>query len=204
MTMKNTASIITKLTLGVLIAGSIAACKQGPANNAASNSATTTVAPDKQATVFVNFDTLLSKYNYAKDVEKKLTDKGKNAQSDLQSKGQAFQQEVAQYQKDQSTLSADQRQTTEQRLQREQQQLQGYQQNATAEFQNERTTEEAKVFDKIADYTKQYAKDKGYKMVLTYSKSSSTLLYGDPSLDVTADMLKGLNDAYTKDGSSSK
>ena len=126
---------------------------------------------DKETVVFINQDTLLSRYNYAKDVNKKMQDKGKSAQSDLASRGQAFQREVAEYQKNQSTLPADQRQTTEQRLQREQQDLQGYQQNATAQFQTEQATEANKLYDKIAEFVKGYAKEKGYKLVLSLFKS---------------------------------
>jgi len=193
--MKSTASIFTKITLGVLLAGSIAAC-----NKPATTTKTTAVeVPDKATVVFVNQDTLLSKYNYAKDVSKTLQDKGKSAQGDLASRGQAFQREVDEYKKNANTLPADQRQTTEQRLQREQQDLQGYQQNATAQFQNEQSTQAGKVYDKIADFVKGYAKEKGYKMVLTYSKANPTVLYGDPSLDVTSDVIKRLNDAYVKD-----
>jgi outer membrane protein len=195
--MKSTASIFTKITLGVLLAGSIAACNK-PATTDKSTTASAPVA-DKENVVFVNQDTLLAKYTYAKDVSKTLQDKGKSAQSDLASRGQAFQREVAEYQKTANTLPADQRQTTEQRLQREQQDLQGYQQNATAQFQNEQSTQAGKVYDKIADFVKGYAKEKGYKMVLTYSKANPTVLYGDASLDVTADVIKRLNDAYVKD-----
>jgi outer membrane protein len=96
-------------------------------------------------------------------------------------------------------MPADQRQTTEQRLQREQQDLQGYQQNATAQFQNEQATDAGKVYDKIAEFVKGYAKEKGYKLVLTYSKTNPTVLYGDATLDVTADVTKRLNDAYAKE-----
>ena len=98
-------------------------------------------------------------------------------------------------------MPADQRQTTEQRLSREQQQLQTYQQNATAQFQNDKATEDAKLYDKVDDFVKQYAKQKGYKLVLTYSKGGNAVLYGDASLDITADVVKGLNDSYTKDSS---
>jgi len=98
-------------------------------------------------------------------------------------------------------MPADQRQTTEQRLQREQQSEQAYEQNASAQLQNDQTVEMKKLYDKIADYTKDYAKQKGYKIVLTYSKNNTNMLYGDPSLDVTADVVKGLNDAYAKEGS---
>lgn len=192
------ASAITKLTLAVLVAASVTACKQG---STTTTPATTAAAPadNKETIVYINSDTLSAKYAYVKDMDKRLTDKSNAAKADLQSKGEAFQREVADYQKNQATMAADQRQTTEQRLQREQQQLQSYQQNASAEIQNEQGVEMGKLYDKIADFIKGYAKEKGYKMVLTYSKNNTSMLYGDPSLDITDDVVKKLNDAYAKD-----
>jgi outer membrane protein len=195
--MKTTGSIFTKITLGLLIAGGITACN----NKTGSTPASTTSASasdNKETTVYVQSDSLLSKYDYAKDMSQRLNDKGKAAQSDLASKGQAFQREVADYQKEQSTLAADKRQATEQRLQREQQELQQYQQNATAQFQSDQGAETGKLYDKISAFCKTYAKEKGYKLVLTYSKSNPSVLFVDPSLDVTNDVLKGLNEAYAK------
>jgi outer membrane protein len=193
------ASLFTKFTLAVLIAGSMAACKQGATTSTPAPAASTT-ADNKELIVYINSDTLSSKYAYVKDMEKRLNDKSTAAKADLQSKGEAFQREVAEYQKNQATMPADQRQTTEQRLQREQQQLQSYQQNASAEVQNEQGVEMGKLYDKISEFIKGYAKEKGYKLVLTYSKNNTSMLYGDASLDVTADVLKRLNDAYAKDG----
>ena len=200
-----TASIFTKLTLGVMVAASVAACNQNKTDKTTPATTTNTSAPaetpssDKAAIVYVNSDTLLTRYDYFKDMSKRLEEKGKAAQSDLQSKGLAYQREVADYQKNAQTMSADQRQSTEQRLGRKQQELQAYSQNANAQFQNESAAENQKLYDKVADFVKQYAKEKGYKMVLTYSKANPTVLYGDPSLDVTADVVKRLNDAYSKD-----
>ncbi len=194
------ASIITKCTLGLLIAGSMTACNQNKtAGTTAATPTAASSADNKETIVFINSDSLSAKYAYVKDMDKRLSDKGNAAKGDIQSKGEAFQREVAEYQKSASTLPADQRQTTEQRLQREQQQLQGYQQNAQAELQNQQTAEMTKLYDKISEFTKAYAKEKGYKLVLTYSKTNTNVLYGDPSLDVTADVIKRLNDAYTKD-----
>ncbi|PWK77758.1 outer membrane protein [Mucilaginibacter oryzae] len=196
--MKTSASVLTKLTLGLAIAGSIAACTQNKTADKPA-AATTTATPDKEAIVYVNSDSLLNKYDYFKDLSKRLEEKGKASQADLQGRGQAFQREVAEYQKNAATMPADQRQATEQRLAKKQQELQGYSQNAGAEFQNEQASENAKLYDKIADFVKGYAKEKGYKMVLTYSKANPTVLYGDPSLDVTLDVVKRLNEAYAKD-----
>jgi len=149
--------------------------------------------------VYVNSDSLLSKYDYFKEMNAKLETKSKKAEADLKDKGTAFQREVAAYQQGANTMSADERQKTEERLARKQQELQGFQQNAGAALQNEQATENEKLYNKVADYLKGYAKEKGYKMVLTYSKANPTILFADESLDVTAEVIKGLNEAYGKD-----
>jgi outer membrane protein len=192
--MKTKAPIFSTITLGVLLAGSLAACNKTKTDNKPA-----VVAIGKETIVFVNSDSLLTKYDYFKDMSKRLETKANAAKGNVGSRGQAFQREYAEYQKNASTMAADVRQSTEQRLQREQQDFQTYQQNEAAAFQNEQTSENAKLYDKIADFVKGYAKEKGYKLVLTYSKANPTVLYGDPALDVTADVAKRLNDAYSKD-----
>ena len=182
-----------------MLAGSLLACNNAKTDTKGAAAAAAPAVADKETTVYINQDTLVAKYDYAKDITKSMQSKGKSTQGDLQSRGQVFQQKVAEYQKNQATMSADQRQETEQRLQREKQDLDQYAQNAQAQFQNESASQGNKVFDKISDFVKSYAKEKGYKMVLMYSKANPTILYGDPSLDVTTDVLKRLNDAYAKD-----
>ncbi|WP_448703012.1 OmpH family outer membrane protein [Mucilaginibacter sp. AW1-3] len=191
-------SNFTKLAVAVAIAATVTACNNQPKTDTKA-SAPAVATPEKAEVVYVNQDTLLSKYDYAKDMRSRLEAKGKTAQADLQSKGEAFQREYIDYQKTAGTLSADQRAATEQRLQRKNQELQAYKENATAQFQNDQAGEGNKLYDKIADFTKAYAKEKGYKLVLTFSKANPTVLYGDPSLDVTADVIKRLNDAYAKE-----
>lgn len=146
-----------------------------------------------QAIVFVNTDSLLKKYTYFKDVKKKLEEKGKMEEASLQAKGMAFQREVATYQQEASKMSPDQRAAIEQRLSRKQQELQQYNQTASMQLAKEEQQENEKLYQKIADFLKVYAKEKGYKMVLTYSKVGGGILYGDESLDVTEDVIEGLN-----------
>ena len=197
--MKTTGSIVTKITLGLAVAASVVACNNNKPAAAPAAATGTTTPSEKGTTVYINSDTLLAQYNYAKDMQARLTEKGKAAQSEVASKGQALQREIADYQKVAATLAADKRQETEQRLQREQQEYQQFQQNEGQAFQAEQASETNKLFQKTADFAKSYAKDKGYKLVLTYSKSAPGVLYVDPSLDVTSDAVKQLNDAYTKD-----
>lgn len=191
--MKIKASIATKLTMGLLAAGSLVAC------NSKSGGGATSGGTASGQIVYINEDTLLVKYDYAKDMRKRMDDKGNAAKNDVGSKQQALQREVAEYQKNQSTMSANERSMTEQRLQREGQEFQQYQQSASADFQNTQGKESKDLYDKIYNFTKQYAKDNGYKVVLTFQTGNANLLYADPSLDVTTDFVKKINEAYTKD-----
>lgn len=190
---------VPRLTLGIAVAAMAVACNQKPQVSTTTAATTTPAESAKAEIVYVNSDSLLSKYDYFKDMSSRLEDKGKKAQVDVSSKGQAFQREVAEYQKGATALSADQRAATEQRLARKQQELQTYNQNASAQIQQEQAAENGKLYDKIADFLKGYAKEKGYKLILTYSKANPTVLFGDESLNVTNDVVKNLNDNYKKD-----
>jgi outer membrane protein len=193
--MKKSASILAKLTLGLVIAASVTACKQ----NTTDTKTAAAVPVDSKATiVYINQDSLTANYKYAVDMRKRLEEKGKAAQSDVQARQQAFQREYVEAQKSAATMTPDQQKAAGERLQRDQQSLQQYQQNAGAEVQNLQADELKKLYDKVVAFTKTYAKDKGYKMVLTYQNGNTTMLYGDPSLDVTADFLKKLNETYDK------
>ena len=151
------------------------------------------------AIVYVNSDSLLSKYEYFKSIRDKFEEKPKKAQADLNAKGTAFQREVAQYQQQAGAMSADQRAATEDRLARKQQELASYNQNASSALANEEAAENEKLYEKVAAFLKGFAKEKGYKMVLTYSKANPTVLFADESLDVTKEVVTGLNEAYAKD-----
>jgi outer membrane protein len=180
------------------MAGSVIACKQN--NNTTKPAAAPAGSMFTGATiVYVNQDTLLNKYDYVKDMTKRLQDRGSSVQSDLGSREQAIQREIADYQKAAATMSADQRSATEERLQRKGQEFQSYRQNATAQVQQEQLSEQTKLFDKVSDFMKSYAKEKGYKFILTYQHGNANMLYGDPSLDVTSDVIDRLNEAYAKE-----
>lgn len=191
---------IAKATSGLALALTIVSC-----NNTEKNTTKETTPQAKtekaeaEKIVYVNSDSLLNNYEYFKVLKEKFESKSKKAEADLKNKGTAFQREVAAYQQGAQTMSADERAKTEERLARKQQELQTYQQNAGAALANEEAAENEKLYDKVADYLKKHAKEKGYKMVLTYSKGNSAILFADDNLDVTKEVIKGLNEEYKKD-----
>ncbi|MEJ2883100.1 OmpH family outer membrane protein [Pedobacter sp. GR22-6] len=185
----------TGIASAVAIVSVMAACQNKETAPATTKKTDVTVDANEKI-VYVNSDSLLSKYQYFKDLKVKMDTKASAAQKDMAAKGQAFQREAAQYQQQANSMPANERAATEERLGRKQQELQAYQQNAGAALQNEQAIEQEKLYDTVADYLKGYAKKKGYKMVLTFSKSNPTILFADESLDVTSEVIVGLNDSY--------
>ncbi|GAB2706229.1 hypothetical protein GCM10027037_35550 [Mucilaginibacter koreensis] len=199
--MKTPSLIFTNVALSLMVATGLVACNGNKSESKTASTPAAAAAPvdEKAQIVFINQDTLLSQYKYVKDLNARMESKGKAAQNDLGAKGQAFQREVAEYQKNANTMTAEQRAAREQQLQRKNQELVQYRDNTGAQVQNEQAVETQKLYEKIAVFVKDYAKEKGYKMVLTYQKGNTTMWYGDPTLDVTGDVVKRLNDAYDKD-----
>ncbi|ACU03083.1 MULTISPECIES: OmpH family outer membrane protein [Pedobacter] len=189
---------LSSIATAVAIVSVMASCQNKETKGTTTKTTDAVAVSDSEKIVYVNSDSLLTKYQYFKDLKVKLDGKSKTAQSDLVAKQDAFKREVAQYQQQANTLPADQRAATEERLARKQQELQAYSQNAGAALQNEQAAENEKLYDKVADYLKVYAKKKGYKMVLGYSKGNGTILFADESLDVTSEVIIGLNEAYKK------
>lgn len=195
-------SIVSKVSFGLLLAGTIASCNQGtktqsePSKNDSNAVSKESQGSTKDKIVYLNSDSLSEKYQYFKDIKSKLENKVKKAQADLQAKSAAFQREVADYQKNAATMSATDRQATEQKLARKQDELARLDQTASSSLAKDESEEFNNVYNKITEFLKKHASDNGYKLVLTYSKSNPTVLYADPSLEITNEVIKQLNEEY--------
>lgn len=198
MKMKNT---FFNAGLALLLSAGLVSCNnKGTTATSTSNDSLSTVKSDiSESIVYVNSDSLLNNYEYFKDVRTNFEAKAKKAQADIQSKGTAFQREVAEYQKNAGTMSAEQRQSTEERLARKQEELGQLNQNASNSLGQQEMEENKKLYDKVSEYLKKFSAEKGYKLVLTYSTSNPTVLYADKSLEVTQEVVDGLNAEYKKE-----
>jgi outer membrane protein len=55
-----------------------------------------------------------------------------------------------------------------------------------------------RVMDAIQTYLQKYNQEKGYAMIITTSAATNTVIVGNPALDITQDVLTGLNNEYIK------
>ena len=181
---------ITLLVLGLAVA--TVACNKDAGTDAAK-------AQPAGRIVYVNTDTLLNNYDYYKDVVKEFQNKQFQLENELQRKGQSFQNEVALYQRRMQAggMSQEQAQTTQQQLAQKEQNLMMYRDNAANNLAVEQGQKTDELLTKIQDYLAKYNAGDKYDMVIGYSKGGG-VLYAKEDLDITQDVLKGLNEEYAK------
>lgn len=200
---------LSKIVLGVAAAALITACntEQKPQSTGA---ATTSSNTDSLGTaqiadiVYINSDSLLSKYEYFKDARARFQTRTERAERDFQSKATAFEKEVQNYQRNGGNMTVEQRASTEQKLAQRQQQLQQQSQTTGNQLATEEAEEMKKIYDRVEAYLQKLSQERGYKMVLTYSRGQSAILWGDNSLDITEEVLSGLNSEYDQEVEANK
>ncbi|MCS6821424.1 MAG: OmpH family outer membrane protein [Microscillaceae bacterium] len=160
------------------------------------------VKPDRKLApakiVFVNSDTLMLNYDFFKKVKKELEAKQSGIDADLNARANLLQNEITSYQKTAHTMTQQKALETERDLSIKQQELELYRADVAKKYLEEERKMNEKLNDVISDYLKRYAEAKGYDYIVGYSKTSGSVLYGAERLDVTKEVLKGLNEEYNK------
>lgn len=146
---------------------------------------------------YVEVDSLMTQYTFAKDYSVTLQKKSNNARNTLNQKGNALQAAAANFQQKlnnngfQSREQAASQQAAIERQQRDLQELQ-------ARLENELANETAKfneaLRDSLQNFLKVYNKDKKFDLIL--AKSGDNILIADKKFDVTQDVINGLNKRY--------
>jgi outer membrane protein len=148
-----------------------------------------------RAIVYVNVDSLLTKYEFFKDTQKVLESKRFQLENDLATKGRNLQNKVAFFQQRAATMTQEQGRATEASLQKEQQDIMAYRDRAAQNLANEEQAKNKQLYDQIYDYLKKVNAQNKYEFVLGYTKGGG-ILFADASADRTQVILDGLNKEY--------
>ena len=147
---------------------------------------------------YINSDTVLKYYDFFKVNKEKLEAKGKKLDQDFRNRAQSLQNDINAYQNNRGSMTIGQAQTVEEDLGKKQQNLQLYQRSLEQEIMNEQAKMNEELYSKVTAYLKKYGEEKGLEAVLKYDPSSD-LLFAGPSIDITQDVIKGLNEAFIID-----
>ncbi|GAB2522367.1 OmpH/Skp family outer membrane protein [Spirosoma aerophilum] len=145
--------------------------------------------------VYVNVDSLLTKYDFFKDTQKVLESKRFQLENDLTAKGRNLQNKVAFFQQRAATMTQEQGRATEASLQKEQQDILAYRERAAQNLAAEEQAKNRQLYDQIYEYLKKENAKNKYEFVLGYTKGGG-ILFADQSGDQTSRILAGLNKEY--------
>ena len=185
-----------KLILTVAVAAIICSCAANGNTNGAQQANAESKTPAAQGgIVYIQLDSLVNQYDMYNDLKSELESKVQAVQEDLNKKGRSFESAVKDFQAkiDKGLLTRSQAEEQQQKLVEREQNLQGLSQQKQMELAEEEAVMMRRVMDAIQTYITKYNQDKGYALIL-----SVPVLAGDPSLNITQDILAGLNEEYIK------
>jgi len=145
---------------------------------------------------YFEMDSIENNYEYLKDVRNQLKAKEQELTSQLNQMKNRYMEKVNRFQQEAQTMTQEKQGAMQQDLLQEQKVIQNKEQAVGHELQDASFKRMQEVNKAIEDFLKDFNKDKGYSYILAYQPG--TIYYKDPNYDITADVLKGLNDSYKK------
>ena len=186
--------------LAVVAAMSLVACNNQPKQN---DTAEKPVQGSEQAggqkLAYVAVDSISSQYQFSKDIEKLLNAKNANISKTLSAKQQALQQAYNNFMQNAraNKYTQEQAQQLQAGIQQQANEGQELEQRLKNEFAQEQAKYQKAFNDSVEHFIQAYNKDKKYSYILMKGGMVNTILYADKAYDITNDVVKGLNKAYT-------
>ena len=147
---------------------------------------------------YVNIDSILLNYTLAKELNDVLLKKQTNMKANLEKEGKDFEKEAQIFQDKVQRgvfLSQQRAEEAQQQLMMRQQEIQQLEYDYTNQLSREQQKMNAQLFDSVSNYIKEFNTPEKYQLVLGHSLTSN-ILYGSVQLEITNEILNGLNQRY--------
>ena len=153
---------------------------------------------------YVEVDSLMTQYDFAKEYSVTLEKKSNNARNTLTQKGNQLQAAANNFQQklqNNAFTSREQAESQQNAIQRQQRDLQELQARLESELAKETQEFNEALRDSLNNFLAQYNKDKKFDIIL--SKVGDNILFANKKFDITQDVINGLNKRY-KSGAAKK
>ncbi len=147
---------------------------------------------------YINVDSLLLHYQFAKDANESLIRKQEDSRLKINTMARQLQGEMADFQhklENNAFLSRDRAQQEQTRLQKKQQDLQEMDANLSKQLVQIQQKLNEQLRDTINKFLKEYNKDKKYGLIFS-NTSNDNILFADKSYDITEEVTKILNERF--------
>lgn len=147
---------------------------------------------------YVDIDTLKAQYEYYKVKKADFETRQKAMSNELERSSRQFEQDYinAERKAQAGTMSQAEYEATGKRLQQMKQSLESREAALTNKLLEEQNEFNKDVMKRLDDFLLEYNKDKQFDYILSYSKELPTIMLVNPALNITADVVAGMNEKY--------
>ena len=149
---------------------------------------------------FVDIDSLLTNYEFSVTINKEMLRKEENMRLTLSEKARDLQQDIDEFQrKIENNVFATQARAEEEqnRILKKRESYEKLSERLASELAAETQKNNIILHDSIDSFLKEYNATQGYDLII--SRVGDNLLYANEALDITNEVIKGLNDRYTEE-----
>jgi outer membrane protein len=149
---------------------------------------------------FINTDSLWENYELVKKSQDELQIERKKLEGQFQIKLSSLEKDYMDLQEraGRGLITMEEAQKKEADLMQRQQKLMELKDELTMNLVEKEQNMNDKIQKAIYEYLKKYKEGKEINFVLGYAKGAGALLYGNDSLEITGDIILGLNQEYNK------
>ncbi len=148
--------------------------------------------------VYINTDSLLTKYQFSRDLNEKFLKKQEDSRTDFNFKAQNLEKEAMEFQRkleNNGFLTRERAEAAQQKIIQKQQNLQQLDRELTAELMREQNENSKRLFDSLSNFLKEYNEGKNYSLVLSTTQGGN-VLFSKKGLEITQEVIDGLNARY--------
>lgn len=146
---------------------------------------------------YVNSDTLLAKYTYAQELEKNLVAYKNQQEANYRNQMTQFQNDYQNYLQTGDKLSLSQQQAKEAELKQRAEKLATLEAELSNSVIEKQLSENTKLLNSIFGFIKEYNEShQNFDIILRKTLNDSPTLYVNPAMDITQEIIDGLNAEY--------
>ncbi len=185
----NAILLIAVIILFVLVLGN----KQGKHDTVVQKNDSTVVV--NLPIAYVNLDSLLLNYTFAKNANEALISKQENSRATLNSRARTLQNEMDEFNRkleNNAFLSRERAEDAQKSILKKQQELQQLEGNLSKQLMEQQEKMTNQLRDTISAFFKEYNKNGKYEMIIS-NTANDNILYSKETYDITNDVVKQLN-----------
>ncbi|MBN1415474.1 MAG: OmpH family outer membrane protein [Bacteroidales bacterium] len=150
--------------------------------------------------VYIDIDSVLNGYQMYIDYNDEFERKAKISEAELVSKQKTYQKDVNdyQYKAQRGLITRAEDQQLQQELYAKQQNLLRLQQDLQSELAEQEQVTVNLVLNSITEYLKEIQPEYNYTYVFANRLVGGSIFYGNKELDITKEVIKGLNEKYNR------